>query len=88
MIDYAKYENASEKVLASAFARAKIQEQKLQEKLRENNEFMRFLSSKISKEYYTLDELSANETLDKWAKANPKEAKEAEKEAMQEMGLL
>ena len=30
MIDYAKYENASEKVLASAFARAKIQEQKLQ----------------------------------------------------------
>ncbi len=88
MIDYAKYENASEKVLASAFARAKIQEQKLQEKLRENDEFMRFLSNKISKEYYTLDELSANETLDKWAKANPKEAKEAEKEAMQEMGLL
>lgn len=88
MIDYAKYENASEKVLASAFARAKIQEQKLQEKLRENDEFMRFLSSKISKKYYTLDELSANETLDKWAKANPKEAKEAEKEAMQEMGLL
>lgn len=88
MIDYAKYENASEKVLASAFARAKIQEQKLQEKLRENDEFMRFLSSKISKKYYTLDELSANEMLDKWAKANPKEAKEAEKEAMQEMGLL
>ena len=88
MIDYAKYENASEKVLASAFARAKIQEQKLQEKLRENDEFMRFLSNIISKEYYTLDELSANESLDKWAKANPKEAKEAEKEAMQEMGLL
>ena len=76
MSDYAKYENASEKVLASAFARAKIQEQKLQEKLRENDEF------------YTLDELSANETLDKWAKANPKEAELAKKEAMQEMGLL
>lgn len=90
MIDYAKYENASEKVLANAFAKAKLQEQKLQDKLRENYEFMQFLSSKIThnKEYYTLDELSANKTLDKWATQNPKEANEAKKEAMKEMGLL
>lgn len=90
MIDYAKYENASEKVLANAFAKAKLQEQKLQDKLRENYKFMQFLSSKIThnKEYYTLDELSANATLDKWVAQNPKEANEAKNEAMKEMGLL